>query len=289
MLLDQLLTQAIMEVDLEKVTLDQYRRAIRKYGEWLNKPADETDLTLDKINGFLASLKARGLTGTTVQNYKSALTRIWNYAVDRNLVQEYNPRRLRTPRIDRPPVRSWTSSQVRMLLTAADRMEGSLRCGIKVSHFVAAWVRIGYDTGLRPVDLRLLRWSNIDLSTGSIAIVQHKTRKPHTAKISIDAVRMLDRICNPAREFVFPLTKSGVRRLELLLYQYAQSVGFRRIKGQGIGTLRKTHATEIYRQEGESAAAESLGHVGGVRTVRTCYIDGRAVKNGRLPPEPPAA
>jgi integrase len=98
----------------------------------------------------------------------------------------------------------------------------------------------------------------------------------------------LERIKEPSRTLVFPLSKSGIRRLELILFKTAESLGFRRIRGQGLGTLRKSHATEIYKRDGESAAAESLGHVGGTRTVRQHYIDARSIKAGRLPPEPRA-
>jgi integrase len=88
---------------------------------------------------------------------------------------------------------------------------------------------------------------------------------------------------------VFPLSKSGVRRIELILFETAAKLGFRRMRGQGLGCLRKSHATQVYTAEGESAAAESLGHVSGTRTVRRHYIDSRSIKSGRLPPEPPAA
>jgi integrase len=285
MQLDHLLIRVCTEVDLEQITLQQYRRSLRKYSEFIGKPACVCDLTPLQVNQFLASLKAKGLTGTTVQNYKSAITRVWNYAVEKEIAKPYDSRQLRKSRIDRRPVRAWTASQVKLLIAACKTMPGTLQCGLNVADFLGAWVRIGYDTGLRPVDLRMLRWSHVDIQTGTIAIVQNKTHQPHTARLSDESKRLLERIQDPTREYVFPLTKSGVRRIELLLYQYAKSGGFRRIKGQGLGTLRKTHATVIYERDGESAAAESLGHVGGTRTVRASYIDSRSIRSGRLPPD----
>lgn len=101
--------------------------------------------------------------------------------------------------------------------------------------------------------------------------------------LSEATVASLVAIERPSRDLVFPLSKGGMRRLELMLYNESIRHGFTRIKGQGIGTIRKTHATAIYITDGECAAAESLGHVGGVRTVRASYIDHRAIKQGRLP------
>ncbi|MBM3967890.1 MAG: phage integrase family protein, partial [Planctomycetes bacterium] len=171
------------------------------------------------------------------------------------------------------------------LVDACEKIPGKLRCGVKTGAFLQAWVRVGYDTGLRPVDLRLLRWNDVDFNRGMLSIVQHKTKRAHTARLSPTACELLAAIERPPREKVFPLSKSGIRRIELILFATAQKLGFRRMRGQALGTLRKSHATQVYEAEGEFAAAESLGHVGGVRTVRRSYIDSRSIKAGRLPPD----
>jgi integrase len=288
MIVKHLLESLQLQTELEQCTVDQYARALRKLGEYLGRESDVSDLSLETINGFLANLKAKGLTGTTVRNYRVSIVRLWNVAIDEGLAEPFNPRKLRSPRIERRPVRSWSPSQVTMLLSAAERLEGRLQCGVNRSDFLAAWIRVGYDTGLRPSDLRLLRWSDVDLSEGTIVLTQHKTRRPHAAKLSKTSIKCLMRIEHPSRQLVFPMGKGGMRKLELLLFAIAHPLGFRRIRGQGLGTLRKCHATAIYERDGETAAAESLGHVGGTRTVRMHYIDARSIKAGRLPPEPKA-
>jgi integrase len=287
--LDALLRQVDRDADLERCTFEQYRRVIRKLSEFIGKTSTTDDLQLETVNAFLASLKDKGLTGTTIRNYRSAITRIWNTAIEQELAEPYNPRRLRTPKILRRPVKSWTPSQVKILIDASDLLTDRLNCGVCMGSMLAAWIRVGYDTGLRPSDLRLLRWTDVDLDAQTAIVTQHKTHIPHTARLSIQAVMLLLRIETPPRPLVFPLTKGGMRRLELLLYAVALSLGFRRVKGQGLGTLRKTHATQIYERDGEHAAAESLGHIGGTRTLRQCYVDHRSIKSGRLPPEPMAS
>jgi integrase len=286
-ILASLVSRIAMECDLEPCTVAQYDRAIRKFSEFLGETALAQHLTTDYVNSFLLWQKKAGKSGTTIRNYRVSLTRVWNLAVENGLCEPYNPRRLRTARIVQRPVLSWTPSQIAMLVAAAEKLPGSLRCGLSVAGFLSAWLRVGYDTGIRPIDLRSLSWASVDLGAGTITFTQHKTRKPHVGRLSKTSVKLLQQIRYPARNLVFPLTKGGVRRIELQLFEFAASLGFSRMSGQGLGTLRKTHATQIYEQEGEYAAAESLGHVGGVRTVRASYIDSRVIRSGRLPPSPP--
>ena len=284
-ILPEIVRQIARECDLERCTTAQYERAVRKFGDYLERTPTVSDLHIDSVNEFLAHLKDAGKSGTTIRNYRVALTRVWNLAVERGFAQPYDPRRLRSPKIQRKPVRAWSLSQIKMLTDAAAMLPGTLQCGIPMGALLRAWVRVGYDTGLRPIDLRLLEWSAVDLAAGTIDIVQHKTSRPHNAKLSPAAVAALDAISSPSRSHVFPLSKGGMRRLELKLFDLARRLGFRRNRGQGLGTLRKSHATQIYEKEGEYAAAESLGHVGGTRTVRANYIDSRSIRQGRLPPD----
>jgi integrase len=285
MTLDDLLGQIATERDLERSTLAQYARAAAKFGLFLGKQAELTDLNEDNLNRFLADLKAKGKTGTTIVNYRVAITVVWNFAVCRDLCKPFNARKIRRPKQESRPVRSWTLSQIKLLVDACEKIPGKLHCGVAIGAFLRAWVRLGYDTGLRPVDLRMLRWQDVDLGSRRISITQHKTKRAHTARLSATSCDLLAGIERPPRDRVFPLSKSGVRRIELILFATAAKLGFRRMRGQALGTLRKSHATQIYEAEGEFAAAESLGHVGGVRTVRRSYIDSRSLKAGRLPPE----
>jgi len=288
MLLSQVLERIVLEHDLQPCTIKQYQMVVSRFSAWLGKKGELTDLTMDNINGFLLSLQDK-FTARTIRNYRVSMTRVWNYASETEGIPAYNPKRLRRQKIIHKPVLSWTPKQVTLLLKGTQDLLGKLNCGIKQSDLMQAWVLVGFDTGLRPIDLRLLRWTDIDFEFGTISITQHKTRRTHTALLSEDSKKALRAIQSPERELVFPIKKGGCRRLEVLLFEAAKRFGFQRVRGQGIGTLRKSHATEIYKKEGEVAAAESLGYVGGVRTVRTSYIDHREVRQGRLPPSPRTA
>lgn len=285
MYLIEVLDQVVTERDLEKCTVAQYKRAILRFSEWLTKPAETADLTIDNLNRWIMHLQTY-LSGTTARNYRVSITLLWNFLTETNGMIAYEVRRLRKPKQVAKPVYAWSLDDFSILLKTAKQIEGRVYRSISAQDYLSAWLWFGYDTGLRSYDIRSVEWSAIDLHKGCVTLSQHKTSNPHRAAIGPDTVDALRAILLPERVKVFPLSKGGMRRWELLLYRAAQSNGFARRKGQGLGTLRKTHATEVYIEEGEEAAAESLGHVGGVRTVRRSYIDHRAVRQGRLPRRP---
>jgi len=270
-----------MECDLRPVTLDQYYRVCQKFGLFLGKDAVGEDLTYENVNSFLRSLKDKA--STTVANYRLALLRVWGFGADRGWACDLNPRRVFRPKIPQRLVKSWSLSQVKVLLDAAEKIPGNLRIGLPISKFAIAMIRTGYDTGLRPSDLRRLQWSNLDEE--SVTVVQSKTQSLHRARISSATFAALQEIREPERDLIFPLSKSGMRRIELLAFAQARAIGFHRLYGQGIGTLRKTHATELYRTEGAVVAAESLGHRSGTRVAMQHYIESSSLRQGVLPPK----
>lgn len=213
------------------------------------------------------------------------MIRIWNYATDRYGYAQCIPRRIRRQRSPEKIVKAWSLNDLSALLSASREMPGTLRCGIPANVFMTAWIWVGYETGIRPGDLRELRWENVDLANRTILIVQHKTRKVHAASFGEDAAAWLQRLQAFGNELVFPLCKWGVRRWEGFLYARAARFGFSRLKGQGIGTLRKSHATQIYLLHGLAAAADSLGHRGSTRTAGAHYVDSRQ-QRGLVPPRP---
>jgi integrase len=283
MLLASVIDRIAMDRDIEKVTVDQYIRHVNRFSECLGHEATIEDLSEDSLNRFLVSLQKEGLVGTTVRNYRVSITVVWSYLTEKEGLREYSIRRVRRLKIVQRPVHAWSLKQIGQLIAACEDVRGTLDNGIAGKDFLKAWVYLGYDTGLRPSDVRLLKWSDVNQIDGDVIITQHKTSVPHCAYLSPQSQESLRAIQFPERELIFPLTKGGVRRWELKLYDVAKNHGFSRRKGQGLGTLRKTHATEVYRSEGESAAAESLGHVGGVRTARASYIAHDAIRRGRLP------
>lgn len=281
MFLIDVLDQVMMERDLAKITEGQYRKSINEYSDYLGRKAEVSDLSYPAINKWLKSLKGR-LEPVTIVNRKKGITVVWNHLAETGKAEFYQPRRLFSPKVEDEPVIAWTVEEFAILLRAASYVQGS-RNGVPHSELLRAWLWVGLDTAYRPSDLRLMKWTQIDFLTGSVTLSQHKTKNVHRACLGSESIKAVKRIMHPERKLVFPITKDQMRYPLEKLFLEAKKIGFIKTPGRSIGTLRRLHATLQYEEHGADVAAESLGHVGGTRTVLKSYIDHRSRRQGRLP------
>ncbi len=277
----QVLDQIMMERDLEKITESQYRKSIEHYSAFLGRPAEIADLSYSQINAWLKSLKD-DLDSTTIVNRKKGLTVVWNHLAEIGKIEHYHSRRLFSPKVEVKPVVSWTLTDFYLLTKATENVTGEYH-GLPNSAVLLAWLWVGLDTAFRPSDMRGIRWSQIDLDTKSITLRQHKTGYVHRGRLSPESIVALAAIQLPIRDLVFPITKDEIRYPLNQLFREAAKLGFVKTAGRSIGTLRRLHATLQYEDHGAAVAAESLGHVGGTRTVYRSYIDHRSRQQGRIP------
>lgn len=281
----QVLDQVMMERDLENITESQYRKSIDHYSKFLGHAAEIEDLCYATINRWLKSLKGQ-FDATTICNRKKGLTVVWNHLAELGKIDHYHAKRLFTPKVQPKPVVSWSIDDFRVLVLAARKVSGEYH-GVQNSQMLVAWLWVGLDTAFRPSDMRCIRWDHIDFSAATITLTQHKTGYVHRACISNEAIAAIMAIAAPRREFVFPISKDEIRYPLEKLYTEAAKLGFVKTPGRSIGTLRRLHATLQYEDHGAAVAAESLGHVGGTRTVYRSYIDHRSRRQGRLPRHAP--
>lgn len=270
----------IAERSICEGTQNQYRRSVRCYSEFLGKPAERGHLVEPSINRWLMSVEKKR-SPETVLGRKRGITAVWNWLAEQQLVPHYNPNRLRRIKTPEHVPKAWSLDNERALLAAAATMPGRLACGVTAVELLTAWVWIGYESGLRPSDILRIR---VDQVGKTVSIVQHKTGKPHTFSLSEAALAALEPLCQPGRDAAFGLPRSTARRWELKLFEAAEPFGFTRSRGQALGTLRKTHGTEVCRHSGLAAAAQSLGHVSGTLIARQSYVQPDAIQK---PPAPP--
>ncbi len=263
------------EVALEQVTIDQYKRSASKFTAFLQRPADTTDLTVANVNAFLKWLSSQcDLGPVSVRNYRAGLLRIWNYCIyPLGIAEQYVARRIRMPAIEERPVKAWKVDQIGLLLLAAKDLAGTLISGVPACELMTTWIWLGFETGLRPSDLRRLRWEQIDLDLRLIIFTQKKTGKIHVSHFGANSLSALQSIRKFNQQFVFPVGKAGIFRWEKLLYKQASLIGFNRSSREGLGTLRKSFATQVYSEFGLAASAESLGHKSGTKVALAHYID----------------
>jgi integrase len=277
--------QIATECDLAKSTISQYRRAASRFSEFVGYQADSTDLTGPKLNEFITFLQLK-LSNTSASNYRRALCRIWNFLTQEEGKPSYEIRRLRRPKTVEKPVVAWSLRDLQLLISSCEQFaDRRLKCGIVAQDYFRALLLTAYDTGLRPSDLFVIRWEQFDGVNRCIVLVQNKTKKPHIVFLADETVAAINKI-RGQRDAIFPLTWGGVRKWMERLFAIAAPLGFVRTARQNLGTLRKTNATQTYIADGESAAAESLGHTSGTRIVRKHYIDHRARRQYSIPKRP---
>lgn len=118
------------------------------------------DLTPARVRHWLDGLAAAGWSadkrGRAVQQAKAVL------AADVGTLLPSNPfDRVKRPRAARKPVAAYTREQAAALLTAAQAWAGGR---------YAVLVRLALDSGMRPQELRALRWEDVDLDAGLIRV-----------------------------------------------------------------------------------------------------------------------
>lgn len=262
--LESLLFKLSNERAIAPITVNQYRRSVASFSEFLGHAATVVDLTVALVNSWLASI-AGDYRPISLRGKKAGITAIWNYAAELRLADPYDSQRLRKIKVPRAPVDVWDLSDVGRLLDAAANMPGTLRkSGLPVAPLLVAYVRCNFETGLRQNDLEDLSRAQIS-DEGVIRIIQKKTGNPHICRISLETLSVIDSTAASGREKIWPLKHWGwvswLRKLR-------KAAGLTK----GISTLRKTHATQVCITNGVDAAAKSLGHVSGTATAERYYI-----------------
>lgn len=279
-LLAHALNELIDRRDLEAITEAQYKRSLRSFELYLGRQSTSHDLRPEVVNSWIKTLQETK-SPVTCNNYKIGLLTIWNHLADSRVVIPYQPKQIRHPKIENKPVVAWTTTEISALLIACDKLTAPTKSGAISGDVMRAWVMIGFETGLRPVDIRELTIDQIDFNARTISVVQHKTGNQHTCRFSELCGKAIRRIASDGK--LFCIGKTGIRKWEQKLFAIAKQFGFNGRKGHGLGTLRKSHATEVFKELGLAAAAQSLGHVGSTSTATKHYIDSRVRFTGILP------
>jgi len=116
------------------------------------------------IQKLYANLAERGLSGKTIALIHAVLTHCFRRALKWDLIRRNPMVAVDPPRIERREMKSLTAEQARAFLQAAD--EGLHGCLLA---FLLA-------TGCRPSEALALKWSDVNLSSGSVTIQRNLTR-----------------------------------------------------------------------------------------------------------------
>ena len=266
---------AISYCDEREVTRD-YRQALLRVARSMEAAGiTPSMLTESLVNQWLLSLPQ---SATTKSNYRRMAKSLLRFAAERGLIEgQYSGRIVRVKPRMAPPV-AWSMAELSTLISAAKQMQGTLRNGCPESLYFEAWIRAGFETGLRFSDLLTMKCSC--LRGDRLYVVANKTGVPIPKVLSARCVQILTELSvhSGGVEFFRPILSE--RWLRIRFARLCKSAGLN-------GTpkwLRRSGATHCeIRQPG--SAKRFLGHLSDGLALKH-YVD-QTLLPDQCPAPPP--
>jgi integrase len=162
----------------------------RRHLDWWNDRLGQLPLasiTPDLIADHLHRLEAEGLAGSTVNRYRSALSRVFRYAVKTRRWTDHNPCGMVERREEgKRRERIISSAEWKALLSAAREIAATAEPDSPRSQ-LSNFLRVTYGTAARKGDVRRLRWEYVDLDGHRLTFHDPKTGSGHTIPLIDDA------------------------------------------------------------------------------------------------------
>ena len=168
--------------NVRETTREQYEQSLRLYVRPTLGALKLQTLKRSHVKALIGELSDRGLAAPTIRNARAALVRALTDAVEADIIPENPAEGLRLPRNAKPARegKSLTTAQARALLDATR------------DDPYAAYIACALGLGMRPCELRALRWQDFadDYSTVCVPHSLHRMKgggwqffppKPRTA------------------------------------------------------------------------------------------------------------
>jgi len=189
----------------------------------------------------------QGSIGRTFRGIKYISTYLKSHGIS-DLILDFNQLKMKTGSVKMIP--PFSKDEIHKILEAVDRTtpEGLRDYAILL---------LGYDTGLRGVDIRTLCLSDIDWKTGKVKVNQCKTSEPLVLPLSGRVMNAIaDYILNGRHECgykeIFLNIKKPARPMDKRYYpftgiitKYSARAGVKLKPMRGFHSLRRTFATEL--------------------------------------------
>lgn len=251
-------------------TLKQYRRNLRKFGEWLGHAATFDDLDNELIEGFARSYLKQGRAPETARKVSAQLVAFWNWAAKRRYVEQFPDV---TPiQASRPVATTWSSEEIDLMFTSASletRKVGKTPGSI---WWTALFLTV-YDTGARIGAILDLPRYAVNMRTSQLIIPAHlqKNRLEQSFVLGEETLQALQSMISytPGRDILFdhPRWRSSVYRgLNRILCR----AGIDASRRNKFHKWRRTVLTEVHVKGGD--ATELAGH-SSPEVTRKSYLD----------------
>lgn len=193
-LLDEFCDSLWLEDGLSKNTLENYRRDLSKFFEWLKKRGGESLLqasTAD-IQGFLAYLVTeQKAKATSTARAISSLRRLFRYLLRQNKIALDPTLQIAPPKLPRSLPKSLTEADVELLLNAPDV---NTALGLRDR----AMLEVLYATGLRVSELVALSVAQVSMDMGVVRVMG-KGNKERLVPLGEEALFRLRQYLKEAR------------------------------------------------------------------------------------------
>jgi integrase len=260
----------------ERAVTPDYRQALLRVARSM-RAAGITPMTLTDslVNRWLASLSQ---SPTTRSNYRRMAVTLWRHAHDLGVATDYPKRLARVKSSTRPPV-AWTLGEMSALVSAARQMKQRFkRSRCPMADFYEAFVRVGFETGLRFSDLLSLRCEQ--LREGRLYVVPNKTGAQVPKRLSASCVESLAKLSVQGDGETFFRWAICKRRAREHFKKLCRSAGL-----QGTPRwLRRTGATHCEISQ-PGSATRFLGHLSPGLAYKF-YVD-RTQLDDQCPSPPP--
>jgi integrase len=199
------------------------------------------------------------------------------YGIDRRECHQFIGRVMRVKSKISPPV-AWSMAELSALISSARTLKGKLKHDCPESLFMEAWVRVGFETGLRFSDVLHLKCSC--LRGDRLYVIANKTNVPIPKVLSARCVEILTKLS---------VHSGGVEFFRPILSERWLRIRFQRLcRAAGLtGTpkwLRRSGATHCeIRQPG--SAKKFLGHLSDGLAMKH-YVD-QTLLPDQCPAPPP--
>ena len=253
-------------------TVVLYRYSIRKFSEWLQRPATLADFDDLIVSNYLSRL-SKLHEPHTVEKERCQLLAMWRYANKCHFVTM--PPNVPAGTLPRRDPICWDVEQLERLFETVKQVQGDY-CGIPASDWWTALLMVLWDTAER-IDAPLnIEWDRFDL-VGRWVTIPAELRKGKTAdkthRLHPDTIDALKAISRPVRDKVFPwpFSRSSLWRVYGLILSAAHLPSDRKRK---FHCIRRSVASHFEAAGGN--ATTLLGHSSRAVTERS-YLDPRIV------------
>lgn len=266
-------------------TAEAYTRDLKHLREFLGDDLNLTDVTIDILHNFLASLHDFGLSLASRARIVAALRSFYKYICSENIITEDPTILLESPKPERslPDVLSVEEIDAMIAAIPDDKDEADRNRAI---------MEMLYGSGIRVselCDLRISRFSARD----ALAIIEGKGAKQRIVPVSPGAVEAVGRYLEnrnsvniqPGEEDILFLNRRGRRLSRVMIFyivkQLAEAAGIR--KNVSPHTLRHSFATHLL--EGGAnlrAIQQMLGHESIATTEIYVHLDSSQLRKQLL-------